>query len=108
MVRRRRLLRRWPRSSSATGPWPSMFETYPGIGIYGSRRPIPMGDGGGRTFGGDRDKALSARRILVNHFRDDPAHQAVHAFNETTPRSSVGVYAYKDFLWRDTTVQKAT
>ena len=27
---------------------------------------------------GDRDKVLSARRILVNHFRDDPAHQAVH------------------------------
>ena len=65
-----------------------------------------MGDGGGRVFGGDRDKALSARRILVNHFRDDPAHQAVHAFNETTPRSSVGAYAYKDFLWRDATVPK--
>lgn len=84
----------------------SMFEAYPGIGEYNSRRPIPMGDGGGRTFGGDRDKVLSARRILVNHFRDDPEHQAVHAFNETTPRSSVGTYAYKDFLWRDTTVTK--
>ena len=84
----------------------SMFEMYPGVGIYGSRRPIPMGDGGGRVFGGDRDKALSARRILVNHFRDDPVHQAVHAFNETTPRSSVGIYAYKDLLWRDTTVPK--
>lgn len=81
-----------------------MFETYPGIGIYGSRRPVPMGDGGGRTFGGDRDKALSARRILVNRYRDDQEHQAVHTFNETTPRSSVGVNAYKDFLWRDTTV----
>jgi hypothetical protein len=66
-----------------------------------------MGDGGGRLFGGDRDKALSARRILVNRFRDDPDHQAVHAFNETTPRASVGVYAYKDFLWRDTSVPKA-
>ena len=85
----------------------SIFETYPGIGTYNSRRPIPMGDGGGRSFGGDRDKALSARRILANHFRDDPAHQAVHAMNETTPRSAVGVYAYKDFLWRDTTVRKA-
>jgi len=84
----------------------SMFEMYPGIWIYGSRRPIPMGDGGGRVFGGDRDKALSARRILVNRFRDDPAHQAVHAFNETTPRSSVGDYAYKDFLWRDPSVPK--
>ncbi|MFW9842912.1 MAG: heparinase II/III family protein [Candidatus Thorarchaeota archaeon] len=85
----------------------SMFEAYPGIRIYNSRRPIPMGDGGGRMFGGDRDKALSARRILVNHFRDDSSHQAVHTFNEATPRSSVGVYAYKDFLWRDTTVRKA-
>jgi hypothetical protein len=84
-----------------------MFEAYPGIGQYGSRRPIPMGDGGGRVFGGDRDKALSARRILVNYFRDDPNHWAVHTFNETTPRSSVGVYAYKDFLWRDAAVKKA-
>ncbi len=84
----------------------SAFEMYPGIRIYGSRRPIPMGDGGGITFGGDRDKALSARRILVNWYRDDPAHQYVHAFNETTPRSGVGNYAYKDFLWRDTTVPK--
>jgi hypothetical protein len=85
----------------------SMFEAYPGIKIYNSRRPAPMGDGGGRMFGGDRDKALSARRILIDHFRNDSSHQAVHAFNETTPRSSVGVYAYKDFLWRDTTVKKA-
>jgi len=84
----------------------SMFESYPGIGIYNSRRPIPIGDSGGRVFGGDRDKALAARRILVNYFRKDPNHQVVHAFNETTPRSSVGVYAYKDFLWRDTTVEK--
>jgi len=84
-----------------------MFETYPGVGVYNSRRPIPIGDGGGRVFGGDRDKTLSARRILVAYFRDDPDHQAVHAFNETTPRSSVGVNAYKDFLWRDTTVPKA-
>jgi hypothetical protein len=82
----------------------SMFESYPGIGTYHSRRSIPMGDGGGRAFGGDRDKTLSARRILVNHFRADPEHQVVHAFNETTPRSSVGVYAYKDFLWRDPSV----
>jgi hypothetical protein len=81
-----------------------MFEQYPGIGIYNSRRPIPMGDGGGRVFGGDRDKTLSARRMLVNYFRDDPAHRCVHAFNETTPKSSVGDYAYKDFLWHDETV----
>lgn len=84
----------------------SMFEMYPGIKDYGSRRPVPMGDGGGRLFGGDRDKALAARRILVNHFRDDPAHQAVHAFNETTPRVSVGHFAYMDFLWRDASVPR--
>jgi hypothetical protein len=63
-----------------------------------------MGDGGGRVFGGDRDKVLSSRRILVSRFAEDPDHEAVHAFNELTPRSSVGVYAYKDFLWRDTTI----
>jgi hypothetical protein len=78
-----------------------MFEIYPGIRTYGSRRPIPMGDGGGRLFGGDRDKNLSSRRILVNYYRHDQDHQSVHTFNEATPRSSVGVYAYKDFLWRD-------
>ncbi|UCC97694.1 MAG: heparinase II/III family protein [Phycisphaerales bacterium] len=84
----------------------SMFEAYPGLSTYHSRRSIPMGDGGGRVFGGDRDKVLSARRILVNHFRENPAHQAAHTFNEQTPRSSVGAYAYKDLLWRDTTVEK--
>jgi hypothetical protein len=83
-----------------------MFGTYPSVRIYGSRRPIPMGDGGGRVFGGDRDKALSARRILADYFRSDPNSQVVHTFNETTPRSSVGTYAYKDFLWRDVTVDK--
>ncbi|MFC1614430.1 hypothetical protein ACFL5K_03960 [Gemmatimonadota bacterium] len=83
-----------------------MFESYPGIGDKGSRRPIPMGDSGGRVFTGERDKALSARRILVNRFRDDPAHQVVHTFNETTPVSGMSQNAYKDFLWRDTAVVK--
>lgn len=82
----------------------SMFEMYPGIREYGTRRPIPMGDGGGRIYGGDRDKALSARRILVNRYRDDAANQAAHAFNETTPVSGGQSHAYKDFLWRDETV----
>ena len=84
----------------------SMFEAYPGIGDHNTRRPIPMGDGGGRIYGGDRDKALSARRILVNLYREDPAHQVVNTFNETTPVSGSGINAYKDFLWRDTTVVK--
>jgi len=83
-----------------------MFEMYPGIGEYGSHRPIPMGDGGGRIYGGDRDKTLNARRILVNRFRDDPDHQVVHAFNETTPQVGSRSQAYKDFLWRDTSVPK--
>jgi hypothetical protein len=81
-----------------------MFEAYPGIGQYGSRRPIPMGDGGGRVYGGDRDKALFSRCILVEHYRDAPAHQAVNAFDALTPRSSGGANAYKDFLWRDRTI----
>ncbi|NPV47766.1 MAG: hypothetical protein HPY69_12460 [Armatimonadetes bacterium] len=84
----------------------SMFEAYPGLGQYGSRRPVPMGDGGGRLFGGDRDKALFARCILVDRYRDDPAHQAVNTFNLQTPRSSVGNNAYKDFLWRDRTIPR--
>jgi hypothetical protein len=85
----------------------SAFETYPGIGEYGTRRMIPMGDGGGRVYGGDRDKALSARRILASRFREDPLHQALHTFNESTPRSGTGLNAYKDFLWHETSIPKA-
>jgi hypothetical protein len=84
-----------------------MFEMYPGIGDHNTRRPIPMGDGGGRIYGGDRDKTLNARRILTNLYRDDPAHQAVFSFNETTPVSGSGDNAYKDFLWHDTSIRKA-
>ena len=83
-----------------------MFEAYPGIKENNTHRPIPMGDGGGRVFGSDRDKLLSARRILVNHFRDDPAHQVVHTFNERTPRAGNVIHTYMDFLWRDTTITK--
>ena len=83
-----------------------MFESYPGIVDYNTRRPVPMGDGRGDVFSGERDKTLSARRILVNRFRDDPEHQVVHTFNETTPRIGSSVGAYKDFLWRDTTVRQ--
>jgi hypothetical protein len=83
-----------------------MFECYPGLKENNSHRPIPIGDGGGRRFGGDRDKALTARRILVNQYRDDHTHQVVHAFNERTPESGTANNAYMDFLWRDTTVPK--
>ena len=91
----------WRPASMVNAAVASMFETYPGISIYGSRRSIPIGDGGGRVFGGDRDKTLAARRILVNFFEDDPVHRFVHDYNERTPRSSVGVHAYKDFLWHN-------
>lgn len=83
-----------------------MFESYPGIEVYGSRRPVPMGDGRGDVFSGERDKTLGARRILVNRFRDDPEHRVVHAFNETTPKVGSSVGAYKDFLWRDESIPK--
>jgi hypothetical protein len=84
-----------------------MFEDYPGIDVYHSRRPVPLGDGGGRVFSGERDKELTVRRILVNRFRDDPDHQAVHAYNETTPKASVWTNAYRDLVWRDPAVAKA-
>ncbi len=83
-----------------------MFETYPGIGPHQSRRQVPMGDGDGKIPGNDRDKTLNARRILVSRFRDDPAHQVVNAFNEQTPQSCMVVNAYKDFLWRDSSIPK--
>ena len=84
-----------------------MFEMYPGILEYNSRRPIPMGDGGGRIFGGDRDKTLNSRRILTNYYRNDPAHQAVFSFDESTPTAASRDNAYKDFLWHDKTIPKA-
>jgi hypothetical protein len=43
---------------------------------------------------------------LAAHYRNDPAHQAVFAFDESTTRSATGDYAYKDFLWRDPTITK--
>ena len=82
-----------------------MFEEYPGIAEYNTRKMIPMGDGDSRVYGGDRDQALCARRILVSYYRDDPANRVVHIFNETTPRVGTGSSAYKDFLWHDTSVK---
>jgi len=82
----------------------SAFEMLPGMREYGSRRAIPMGDGGGQWFGGDRDKELAARQILVSHYRDDPLGPALQAFNHTTPRASVGNNAYMDLLFRDETL----
>ena len=81
-----------------------MFEAYPGISERNTRRLVPMGDGGGRVFTWERDEALAARRILVSRWREDPAHQVVQAFDEATPQCGSNVNAYKDFLWRDTTI----
>ncbi len=86
----------------------AMFESFPGIGERGSRRPVPMQDGCGRVFSGERDENLSVRRILASHFRDDPEHQVVQAFNEQTPQVGASSYAYKDFLWRDSTSPRVT
>ena len=84
-----------------------MFEAFPGIDVAsGSRRPVPMGDGRGRLISGERDKTLNARRILTNFYRNDPAHQMVFTFNETTPKVADENHAYKDFLWRDTSIPK--
>lgn len=83
----------------------SMFEMYPAPGPRNTLRPVPIGDAGGRRPTPERDKALAARRILVNYHRDDPAHQAVHAFNLRQPRMAFEYNAYRDFLWHDPTVK---
>ncbi|HYF48126.1 MAG TPA: heparinase II/III family protein [Planctomycetota bacterium] len=98
----------------------SMFEMYPRIFtptaentigspgkpeiIAPSYRPVPMGDGGGRTIHPERDKALNARRILVGVYRDDPAHQAVNAFNQTTPNATFSYLVHRDLLWKDDSI----
>jgi heparin/heparan-sulfate lyase len=81
-----------------------MFETYPGTREYGTRRSICVGDGRGRFFKVERDRAFSSRRILVNYYRDDPAHQAVHTFNLET-KLGADELAYEEFLWHDSTVK---
>jgi heparin/heparan-sulfate lyase len=81
-----------------------MFETYPGIKEFGTRHSICIGDGRGRFFKVERDRALSCRRILVNYYRDDPAHQAVHAHNLATKMGAEEL-AYQEFLWFDPTVK---
>src|SRR5262249_47493713 len=83
----------------------SMFEQYPPGCVQNSRRPIPMGDGHGRVVNHVRDQALTARRILVNHYRDDPVHQAVHAFNLQTPGVANAYNHHMDFLWNDLSVK---
>ncbi len=82
----------------------SMFECYPGVGEHGTRRSVPMGDSGGRVYTWERDHELTCRRILTSRFRDDPAHRAVAAFDRDTPALGQPLYAFMDFLWKDTSV----
>jgi heparin/heparan-sulfate lyase len=72
-----------------------------------SRRPIPMGDGMGKWVKHERDKTLTTRRMLANLHKNDPTCQAVHAFNQTTPKVAIPCDAYMDFFWNDTSIQPA-
>lgn len=83
----------------------SMFEMYPTLDGKLTRRPVPMGDGGGRLRGSDRDKALSSRRILCSYYRNDPEHQVVHTFNESMA-TAAEFNAIMDFLWHDRSITK--
>ena len=44
----------------------SMFEALPGISKYGSRRPAPLGDGGGRVFGQHLESTHSPVRLSTS------------------------------------------
>jgi hypothetical protein len=84
----------------------SMFEMLPGHQPNEVNRAVPDGDGGYGTYGGFSEKILAARRILVNYYRNDLAHQMVHAYNQIVPHLCIPEYAYMDFLWNDLTVAK--
>jgi hypothetical protein len=84
----------------------SAFEQYPGIRERGSRRPLCVGDGRGRVFKVERDRALAANRILVSRFREDPAHQAINTFLKKTPHVGADENAYKELLWFDPAVKQ--
>jgi hypothetical protein len=85
----------------------SLFEMCPELQERHTHCNIPMGDEtGGRLCKRDRDWARAARLILVGRFRDDPAHQAVAAFDAGMPQAAFPDNAYLDFLWHDPTVTK--
>jgi hypothetical protein len=84
----------------------SMFEMYPGLRAKGLREMIPLQDYGTRAYKPPRDRVNPARRILVNYYRSDPAHQAVHTFNNGTPTTVEPYYAWLDFLYNDNTVKE--
>ena len=68
----------------------SMFEMYPGIGIYHSRRPVPMGDGGHYDAFGSRHD--------VNYHLRSIAHSTilVHDPDETWPQMRAGPVSGND------------
>ncbi len=84
----------------------SAFEQYPGIRERGSRRPLCVGDGRGRFFKIERDRALSANHMLVNYYREDPLHQAINTFLNKAPHPGADENAYMEFLWYDPTVKQ--
>lgn len=84
----------------------SAFEQYPGIRERGSRRPLAVGDGRGRFFKIERDRALAANHILVNYYREDPEHQQINAFLNTTPHVGADENAYMELLWFDPSVKE--
>ncbi len=84
----------------------SMFEMFPGAEPSQLNCPIPMGDGGSGNYGGFSEKILTARRILCNYYRDDPAHQCINSYNELVPGMDIPEYAYMDFLFHDPSVPK--
>ena len=79
----------------------SAFEQYPGIRERGSRRMICVGDGRGRFFKVERDAILTANKMLVGRYKDDPAHQAVNAFLDLTPHVGADENAWRELLWWD-------
>ncbi|MBA2479466.1 MAG: heparinase II/III family protein [Planctomycetes bacterium] len=85
----------------------SMFQMLPGHQPMEMNRAVPDGDGGYGTYGGFSEKILAARRILVNYYRNDLAHQMVHTYNQIVPHLCIPEYAYMDFLWNDLSVAKA-
>ncbi len=83
-----------------------LFEMYPAKGERHTHCNIPMGDEtGGRLCKRDRDWARAARMILGGRYREDPAHQAVAAFDASMPHAAFPDNAYIDFLWQDPTIK---
>jgi hypothetical protein len=84
----------------------SVFEYYPTIREHGTRRSICVGDGRGRFFKLERDRALAANRILVGKYAKDPEHQALNTFLLQTPHVGAFENSWMELLWFDPSVKK--